>query len=74
MGFSGIKEVIGSYPADILFVQEIDIKSKRSFHINQVEALKDFTGKGRTFAYNYNCIFVCVFLNIYFYLAACNLS
>ena len=56
--FSGIKEVIGSYPADILFVQEIDIKSKRSFHINQVEALKDFTGKGRSFAYNYNCIFV----------------
>lgn len=56
--FSGIKETIGTYPADILFAQEIDIKSKRSFNINQVDALKSFTGKGRSFAYNYNCVFV----------------
>ncbi len=56
--FSGIKETIGTHTANILFVQEIDIKSKRSFNTNQVEALKSFTGKGSTFAYNYNCTFV----------------
>ena len=35
--FSGIKETIGKYPADIVFVQEIDIKSKRTWNNNQVE-------------------------------------
>ena len=56
--FSGIKETIGKYPADIVFVQEIDIKSKRTWNNNQVEALKDFTGKGTSFAYNYQCTYV----------------
>lgn len=56
--FSGIKETIGTHPADILFIQEIDIKSKRTYKINQVEAMKAFTGKGGSFAYNYNCPFV----------------
>ena len=56
--FKGIKDSIGSYPSDILFVQEIDIKSKRTFKINEVEAMKAFTGKGGSFAYNYNCTYV----------------
>ena len=56
--FKGIKDSIGTHPADILFAQEIDINSKRTFKINEVEALKNFTGKGTAFAYNYNCIFV----------------
>ena len=56
--FAGIKKTIGSYESDILFVQEIDVKSARTYKINQVEAMKNFTGKGGAFAYNYNCIFV----------------
>ena len=56
--FSGIKETIGTYSADIIFLQEIDLKSSRTYKINQVEAMKNFTGKGASFAYNYNCTFV----------------
>ena len=56
--FSGIKETIGRYTSDILFIQEIDIKSKRTWNMNQVEALKKFTGKGMAFAYNYKCTYV----------------
>ena len=41
--FKGIKDSIGTHPADILFAQEIDINSKRTFKINEVEALKNFT-------------------------------
>ncbi len=56
--FSGIKNTIGTYESDILFVQEIDEKSKRTYKMNQIEALKSFNGKNASFAYNYNCLFV----------------
>ena len=56
--FAGIKDTIGRYSSDILFTQEIDIKSKRTWDINEVEAMKSFTGKGEAFAYNYKCVFV----------------
>ena len=56
--FKGIKDTIGTHTADILFLQEIDIKSKRSYGINEYEAIKKLTGKGGAFAYNYKCIFV----------------
>lgn len=56
--FKGIKNTIGTHTSDILFIQEIDVKSRRSFKINEVEAMKAFTGKGAAFAYNYNCSFV----------------
>ena len=56
--FAGIKDTIGRYHADINFIQEIDIKSKRSWKINQFEALKKFTGKEGAFAYNYKCTYV----------------
>ena len=56
--FSGIKETIGTHTSDILFIQEIDIKSKRTWKMNQFEALKRFTGKGGSFAYNYKCTYV----------------
>ena len=56
--FNGIKHTIGTHPADIIFIQEIDIKSKRTWNMNQVEALKSFTGKGGSFAYNYKCFYV----------------
>ena len=56
--FKGIRETIGSYPADINFVQEIDIKSRRTWSINEYEIMKNYLGKGSAFAYNYKCIFV----------------
>ena len=56
--FDGIKGTIGAYPADIIFIQEIDIKSKRTWKMDQFAALKDFTGKAGSFAYNYKCAYV----------------
>ena len=56
--FDGIKKTIGSYTSDILFIQEIDIKAKRTWNMNQYEAIKKLTGKGSAFAYNYKCFYV----------------
>ena len=56
--FNGIKETIGTHTSDILFIQEIDIKSKRTWNMNQYEAMKSFTGKAAAFAYNYKCTYV----------------
>lgn len=56
--FDGIKKTIGSYTSDILFIQEIDIKSKRTWNMNQYEAMQKLTGKGSAFAYNYKCFYV----------------
>jgi len=56
--FSGIKETIGTHTPDILFIQELDLKSKRTWKINEFEALKSFTGKSGAFAYNYKCFYV----------------
>ena len=56
--FNGIKDTIGTHSSDILFIQEIDIKSKRTWSVNQYEALKNFTGKAGAFAYNYKCTYV----------------
>lgn len=56
--FSGIKAALKEFPSDIIFIQEIDLKSKRSWKFNQYEALKDWCGKEGAFAYNYKCVFV----------------
>ena len=56
--FSGIKQTIGTHTSDIVFIQEIDIKSKRTWNMNQYEAMKNFTGKAGSFAYNYKCTYV----------------
>ena len=56
--FDGIKQTIDDNPSDILFIQEIDIKAKRTRNINQFEELKSFTGKNAVFGMNYKCAFV----------------
>ena len=56
--FNGIKKTLTENPSDIIFFQEIDINSKRSWHINQYEELKSLTQKEGSFAYNYNCLYV----------------
>lgn len=56
--YSGIRDSINANPADILFIQEIDIKSKRTWKMNEFEALKRDTGKCGSFAYNFKCVYV----------------
>ncbi len=56
--FNGIKNTLKENPSDIIFFQEIDINSKRSWHLNQYEELKAFTQKEGSFTYNYNCLYV----------------
>lgn len=55
---SGIKSTIQEKPVDVLFLQEVDIESKRSWKVNQVEALAQATGMASSFALNFKCIFV----------------
>lgn len=54
----GIKNTISENPSDIIFIQEIDVKSKRTWKINEFEELKNSTGKAGSFACNYKCIYV----------------
>ncbi|MFW6318984.1 MAG: endonuclease/exonuclease/phosphatase family protein, partial [Bacillota bacterium] len=58
--FSGITSIIDSHYADIYLFQEVDVQSRRSYYINQVESLKNHLGEqyGYNFAYNFNAVFV----------------
>lgn len=55
---SGIKSTIQENPAEILFVQEIDTKAKRSWKVNQVEDVSKTLGMASSYAINFKCIFV----------------
>ncbi|WP_049689999.1 endonuclease/exonuclease/phosphatase family protein [Anaerococcus jeddahensis] len=44
--------------ADIKFFQEVDINSKRTYHINQVEKLRKILGGNTTFALNFKTDFI----------------
>ena len=55
---NGIEETIKEAASDIIFIQEIDIKSKRTWKINEYEALKACTNKAGAFTYNYKCTYV----------------
>ncbi|MCR4580809.1 MAG: endonuclease/exonuclease/phosphatase family protein [Treponema sp.] len=56
--FEGIKKTIKENPSEIIFIQEIDLKSKRTWKINEYQALMEDTGKAGSFAYNYKCTYV----------------
>ena len=56
--FNGIKNTIRENPADIIFLQEVDYNSKRSFHFNEFNALINATGKNGALAINYKCPYV----------------
>lgn len=48
-----------SYNPDFALIQEVDFDSTRSYHINQVEMLKDkFNGYSNAFAINYHSAFL----------------
>ncbi|WP_428770008.1 endonuclease/exonuclease/phosphatase family protein [Treponema sp. HNW] len=44
--------------ADILFIQEIDLKSKRSFYVDESRLLSDALSVNGAYTYNYKCLFV----------------
>ena len=44
--------------ADILFIQEIDLKSRRSFYVNEAALLSDVSALNGTYTYNFKCLFV----------------
>ncbi len=54
----GIKETLAENPSDIIFLQEIDINSKRSYRVNEFNELIQHTKKAGSFAYNYNSLYV----------------
>ncbi|MCL2719485.1 MAG: endonuclease [Lachnospiraceae bacterium] len=54
---AGILKFIAATPADIYLLQEVDINSKRSYRINQVEQFINKTGMNAAFAYNFNSIY-----------------
>ncbi len=55
----GIFSTIEQEALDVLFVQEVDENSKRSYHTNEVEMLmENMEGYQSTFAYNYKTLYV----------------
>lgn len=55
----GIFSIIEQEDPDVLFVQEVDENSKRSYHTNEVEMLMgNMEGYQSTFAYNYKTLYV----------------
>lgn len=55
---SGIASIINSEKCDIVFAQEVDIDSSRSYHINEDKYITSQTGYGHSFACNYNVVYV----------------
>ena len=58
--FDGIKNVLSDYPSDFYLLQEVDLKSRRSFEINQVSGIAEHLGASYStqFAYNFKAAFV----------------
>jgi len=54
----GIRDFLSGAGFDIALIQEVDIASKRSYYINQVEYLTENLNGASAFAYNFNSIFV----------------
>lgn len=54
----GIQETIASHPADIVFLQEIDIKSHRTWKINQFNEIQKSLNYGGAYALNFKCNYV----------------
>lgn len=54
----GVKEFIKNQDADIYLFQEVDIKSKRSYYINEYEGLKEAFDGTSTFAYMFKSLYI----------------
>lgn len=55
---SGITDIINKSEADIVFLQEVDEDSKRTFNINEKEYFASSFSGSYAFAYNYKCNYV----------------
>lgn len=55
---SGIVSVIKELDADVIFFQEIDLDSRRSYHINEQTYIESAVGQRMTWACNYRTFFV----------------
>ena len=58
VNLKGIEKVLTENPADVYFLQEVDKDSKRSFHIDETEYLKNALDMEGIFACNFKCDFV----------------
>lgn len=54
----GIIRTLQSLPADVYFIQEVDVDSKRSYNIDETELLAGTLPGASAFAYNYKCNYV----------------
>ena len=55
---AGIREFISAAYCDVTLIQETDIASRRSYHIDQRAFLTEYFTGTSAFAHNYRCIFV----------------
>jgi endonuclease/exonuclease/phosphatase family metal-dependent hydrolase len=56
----GILNLLTEYTADFYLIQEVDLKARRSYNMNQVEVINDHLGNAfsSVFAYNFKAVFV----------------
>lgn len=55
---AGIAQTLEQHPADVVFLQETDLNSNRSYHINEMDYLSPALPGNKAFAYNYKAAFV----------------
>lgn len=55
---SGIASIINEADADVVFIQEADVDSLRSYHTNEVAYLSSSLGKAKAFTPNFDVSFV----------------
>lgn len=58
--FEGIKGILETYPSDFYLMQEVDVKARRSYEINEVMGITQMLGEtySTQFAYNFKALFV----------------
>ena len=56
----GIKDILMEYPVDFYLLQEVDLNSRRSYRINQLDEIKEELGPtySSQFAYNFKSLLV----------------
>ena len=54
----GIRKILDTRKADIYFLQEVDLDSSRSYHIDQHRYFERALGRPGIFAWNYKCDFI----------------
>ena len=55
---AGAVDVLKRYPADAVFLQEVDVDSHRSYYVDEAAYLHAAVGGNAAFAYNYKAAFV----------------